>query len=499
MMKRILNPILPSWEYVADGEPHVFGDRVYLFGSHDAFNGRSFCPLDYVLWSAPLRDLSDWRKEGVIYRTQQDPQAKRNSFMQAPDVIRGTDGRFYLYYTLSLDPTMSVAVSDTITGPYEYYGRVKDITGHVIGSSRGDLFQFDPGLFRDDDGRIYLYSGFGPNYSGILGYIVSRYQMHGGYVMELGEDMLTVTSGPNLVLPRQGEAQTGSFAGHEFYEASSMRKIGGKYYWIYSSVLSHELCYAVSDHPDRDFRFGGTIISIGNVGWHGQQKADNYTGNTHGSLVCIEGQWYIFYHRQTNGNMFSRQACAEPVQIRPDGTICQVQTTSCGLAGTVMDAEGEFPAGCACTLQSPEGTLMYTRHRARALKKHPYITQSGKDREENPDQYIANMSDGCSAGFRYLKMKGPGRIAVQLNSGKKAEGTMRVSAVQRDGTGERELAVIPVCAGKERRWFETRLAEEDGDMELRFTWNGSGTVSFYTFRISGESVVDNGKGEGYEK
>ena len=169
-MKRILNPILPSWEYVADGEPHIFGDRVYLFGSHDAFNGKSFCPLDYVLWSAPINDLSDWRKEGVIYRTIQDPMAKKNSFMQAPDVIEGPDGRFYLYYTLSLDPTMSVAVSDTITGPYEYYGRVKDITGHVIGSSKGDLFQFDPGLFRDDDGRIYLYKHYLIT-SGTTGYL----------------------------------------------------------------------------------------------------------------------------------------------------------------------------------------------------------------------------------------------------------------------------------------------------------------------------------------
>ena len=24
------NPILPAWEYIPDGEPRVFGDRVYL-------------------------------------------------------------------------------------------------------------------------------------------------------------------------------------------------------------------------------------------------------------------------------------------------------------------------------------------------------------------------------------------------------------------------------------------------------------------------------------
>ena len=32
------NPILPLNEYVPDVEAHVFGNRVYLYGSHDAAN-----------------------------------------------------------------------------------------------------------------------------------------------------------------------------------------------------------------------------------------------------------------------------------------------------------------------------------------------------------------------------------------------------------------------------------------------------------------------------
>lgn len=31
----------------------MFGDRVYLYGSHDKFNGRFFCMNDYVCYSAP--------------------------------------------------------------------------------------------------------------------------------------------------------------------------------------------------------------------------------------------------------------------------------------------------------------------------------------------------------------------------------------------------------------------------------------------------------------
>ena len=47
MKKEAVNPFLPEDVYIADGEPHVFGDRVYLFGSHDKENGDTFCMLDY--------------------------------------------------------------------------------------------------------------------------------------------------------------------------------------------------------------------------------------------------------------------------------------------------------------------------------------------------------------------------------------------------------------------------------------------------------------------
>ena len=31
MKKQALNPYLPSYEYIPDGEPYVFGDRVYMY------------------------------------------------------------------------------------------------------------------------------------------------------------------------------------------------------------------------------------------------------------------------------------------------------------------------------------------------------------------------------------------------------------------------------------------------------------------------------------
>ena len=53
MKKQVYNPYLPLHVHIPDGEPHVFGDRVYVYGSHDEEGGSDFCVLDYEVWSAP--------------------------------------------------------------------------------------------------------------------------------------------------------------------------------------------------------------------------------------------------------------------------------------------------------------------------------------------------------------------------------------------------------------------------------------------------------------
>lgn len=98
MKKQGLNPYLPPWEYIPDGEPYIFGDRVYVYGSHDFYNGFVFCMGDYIGWSAAVDDLSDWRCEGVIYPRNADPlNADGSMCLFAPDVTQGPDGRYYLW------------------------------------------------------------------------------------------------------------------------------------------------------------------------------------------------------------------------------------------------------------------------------------------------------------------------------------------------------------------------------------------------------------------
>lgn len=467
--KQCLNPYLPSYEYVPDGEPHKFGDRIYLFGSHDRFNGKTFCMNDYVCWSAPETDLSDWRYEGVIWKRSDDPHWRRGQYLYAPDVCCGADGRFYLYYGFSTGLTrkswaIRVAVATKPTGPYRYYGEVD-----LYQWSR-EFLPFDPAVYVED-GRIWLYYGSGMFYP-MPG--VSRRTIRGGAVVELAPDMLTVISAPKQTVPLYGK----EYGKHGFFEASSVRKIGDLYYFIYSSMLGHELCYATSDRPDGKWTFGGTIVSIGNIGLDDHVDAKTATsdvGNTHGSIAEADGQYYIFYHRHTNRHCFSRQGCAERIRIGENGKIEQVETTSCGLNGKPLVGRGSYEARIACELRGPKDCRFYGGLCKKRKGQYPYFTQEGKDREEAGDQYIANMHNGSVAVFRYFDCRGVRALTVETRGN--GAGKMCVSLV-RGGAPVAEIAVIPG-----RDWHEqsVEVSVPDGVHALYFTFTGTGRIDFNRF------------------
>ena len=480
--KQAFNPYLPSWEYIPDGEPHVFENRVYVYGSHDRFNAPIFCVNDYVCWSASVDDLSDWRYEGVIYRKNQDPKNKLGlRLLFAPDVCRGPDGRYYLYYAFDFMGIMGVAVCDTPAGHYQFLGHVRYPDGTVWGRKKGDQFPFDPGVLADDDGRVWLYSGFyTPTPALITG--GRKLRNDGGTVVELERDMLTIKGEPKVIFPKEGP---GAFPNHEFFEASSIRKDGGRYIFVYSSRHNHELCYAVSDRPDGGFTFGGTLVDQGDLFRNGktdEKSAFNYLGNTHGGLLKLGEQWYIFYHRQTNRHSYSRQACAEKLVRNPDGSFRQAEVTSCGLNGGPLRGIGRYPAYIACNLWSRDGVGRYDcPSPRRAFAAHPYFTQTGKDREGNGDQYIANMRDGAVAGFKYFDIRGVKAVSVELSG--TAEGEFLLS----DTPGFQTISArIPLKLIDGWAEFRAGCALDNGARTLYFKFCGVGSADFHSFLLEEE-------------
>lgn len=496
-MMQVFNPYLPTYEYVPDGEPHVFDGRLYVFGSHDRFGGKKFCMNDYVVWSAPVDDLADWRYEGVIYRKTQDPaNADGTQSMYAPDVAKGPDGRYYLYYGLADQHKVNVAVCDEPAGEYAYLGCVVHADGIPWGEKDTDFMPFDPGILVDDDGSIHLYAGQGPMNPGHAKVSGKRATWDSAYHVELEPDMRTIRTGPTRLLPNCADSAGTGFEGHEFFEASSIRKLDGRYYFIYSSVQSHELVYAVSDRPDGGFRYCGTLHSNGDIGLGGpvprnlmlrpSRQAKAYFGNNHGSIVEIGGRYYLFGHRHTNASMFSRQGVAEEIFMDGDGRFGPAEMTSCGLNGGPLRGLGTYPAAIACNLQSRKGACFsfFTTQ----TRSHPRLTQEGEDRESNPGQYIANLRDGALVGFKYFDFEGdrPSSISVWMRG--RARGVLYVYASAFEGT---PAAKIPVDLGGQG-WTDVAspLHVAGKKTPLFFRYRGKGALDLLSFTLGEEKVKE---------
>ncbi len=493
MKKLALNPYLPDWEYVPDGEPHVFGSRLYVYGSHDRFGGNTYCMEPYVCWSAPAGDLSDWVCHGVIYTGEEDTLNDTGKhLMFAPDVTEYR-GKYYLYYGLDHSVAVSVAVSDKPEGPYRFYGHVHHKDGQIWGLKKGDLQQFDPGIFKDDDGKIYLYSGFSSTPEVIerikqkMGHKADSLTIstEGNRVVQLEEDMLTLKTEPKMLLPGVSNSKDTGFEGHEFYEASSMRRYHGKYYAVYSSVQGHELCYAMSDYPDHGFIYKGVLHSNGNLGI--SEKPQYYYGNNHGSLVEIEGRYYIFGHRHTNYTQYQRQGVAEEIFMNPDGTFDQAEMTSCGLNGSPLPGSGSYPAYTACVLYSKEGACKADVSIDKT--RHPAVTQqniqddSGQhDPDEKKESFITNMQDGSAAGYKYFDLYGLKAVSVTVKSTAACTISVRTAV---DGEDIAEIYVDACDAWKE---FRAQAQVPDGKAALYFIHHGKGSLSFKSFTLTGTFV-----------
>lgn len=467
-----MNPYLPLYEYVPDGEPRIFDGRLYLYGSHDKAGATQFCVGDYVVWSAPLDDLGDWRYEGVSYSyADAGATLEEAGNLAAPDCVRGPDGRYYLYYNRGARNACEVAVSDRPQGPFAYLGNVAFPDG-----SEPAAKLFDPGVLLDGDGRIYLYTGFVPTPGSPWLHVAGRYSL--GF--ELEPDMRTIKAGPVEVLPGCLAAKGTEFAGHGFYEASSPRKIGGRYYLVYSSEQSHDLCYAVSDRPLAGYRYGGILVSNADLGYRGNTRPRAPYGNTHGGLVQIGGQWYIFYHRQTHGIECCRQGCAEPVLLDEAGRFHQAEMTSCGLNGGPLPGAGRYNACYACNLTGGGigAERLTIRRCVRAGQPHIYEEPAPDGVPAHALHYIANMQDGTVAGFKYFALGGAVTLALRLRAGD--SGCMEVFL---DEDCTRPAARVPFAPSESWQQVTADFAAPEGVFPLFFRLRCPGRVDWMEWEL----------------
>lgn len=422
----MMNPFLPIEVCIPDGEPHVFEDRVYLYGSHDRLNGDKFCMEDYQVYSASVDDLSCWSTKGVSYRRDQDIRSKKGKLIQmyAPDCVKGNDGKYYLYYfacgnnTTPFGP-MSVAVSENPDGPFMYLSDIKRKDGTPLLT----YLTNDPAVI-NDDGKIYLYYGWGlgrdfrnkllkPLYNFVLSKLCHRSYKEiketkpsvlSCACVPLEDDMYTIKEEPHAVLDSITTADKKSeLYKHPFYEAASIRKFDDIYYLIYSSGKNNELAYATSCYPDRDFKYEGVLISNSDLGYNGNKKMKMASGTIHGSVEKIKDKYYVFYHRCTNNTDFSRQACLEEIKMKDHKFIQAEMTTSS--AGGSLPTKGKYSAAYCCNLYNSKTKNVQGNNKK---NKQPNIAFDGKD-------FIARaITDGTTVGYKYFDFNSNDHLNIKV-------------------------------------------------------------------------------------
>ena len=297
------------------------------------------------------------------------------------------------------------------------------------------------------------------------------------------KDMLTVISGDTLKYLDvfTGEKAKGTpYEAQPFGEASSMRKFNGKYYFIYSSLNSHNLCWAVSDRPDGGFTYGGVLVSCGDIGLPGVpdvKHAHNCTGNTHGSLIEINGKYFVFYHRHSNRKQSSRQACAEEIRFE-NGRFHQAEMTSCGLNAAPLSGKGTYPSYIACNVYGKNGTRFMSMFKY-PKSCNPYLTQRGGDRESGEDQYVANLCEGCTVAYKYFDLTETAKLTVRLRG--RGDGTVVIRTKEQG----KPVCRIPVTASSQEKDFSAGMTGKPGNREaLFFTLEGNGHFDLISFTLA---------------
>lgn len=341
------NPYLPLWEHLPDGEPRVFEDpdnpgkmRAYIIGSHD-LRFTSYCGPDIRMWSAPVEDLTSWRDEGPIFTYK---YGDRWDVMFAPDLVevRRPDGKkeYYLYpHSRGWGREALVCRSDRPDGPFTILNISED-GSHAL---EGSIMGFDPSVYVEqvtdpsdpDYGigfRAYGYWGFQRSSAAQLDQ-TTMYSVRPGTEVVPYFIPASFTYGKPRSIP---DAKYAIYEGQKledfnFFEASSIRKVGSKYVWVFSGHSGPDyglpssnstLRYAYSDSPMGPWKSGGVLVDsrapVLSEDGHGIEEG-YCAHNTHGSLQKIGDQWYVFYHRPPRGYGFARQAMVAPVKVVDDG------------------------------------------------------------------------------------------------------------------------------------------------------------------------------------
>ncbi len=418
------NPICPPGLNIADPTTRVWKDgRLYVYGSRDE-SFTYYCSYDH--WVLSTSDLLHWEYTPGAFASKgpNDQVPFNDNLLFAPDVMY-RNGTYYLYFCQPGN-IEGVATSQSPKGPF--------VNGKRIYLKKLD--QIDPAVFIDDDGQAY--------------YTWGQFQAK---IAKLKPDMTEIDTNTivqNVITEKE----------NYFHEGNYLIKRNGIYYMVYAHMgrkgMPTCIGYSTSRSPMGPYKYGGVIID--------NDGCDPHNWNNHGSIVEFKGQWYVFYHRTTNGCVNSRKACIEPIFFNEDGSINEVEMTSQG-AGKPLDAYSQIEAERAC--------LLFGRVRIESFS----LDRDNPLNPANNDQ-LGQIENKDRATYKYLNFgEGAGAVKVRVAPGKKP-GKIQFRLDNPWGPAAGSLEIPGDGDGKTWKIFETTIREAKGVHALHLLFNAEEKESF---------------------
>ena len=288
---------------LCDPAPVVFGDRVYIYGTHDPDT------KDWVVWSSA--NLVDWKQEGSM-----EP---KDTFLAA-DLAAGKkipgcwatcgasrNGKYYWYYCSG--DQIGVSVSSAPGGPWsDPLGKPLIAHGDYPTGAR------DPDIFKDEDGKTYMVFG-----------------VHKYCIVRLNEDMISLAEPGRMVEVINAYGPGGEM---KVDDKPALHKHKGRYYLSWSSY------YAVSDHVYGPYLYKGSVVDGDHTAPIFQieckedrvnlRKWDKLRLDRHGGFFQFHGQWYYACNDGTLGDA-NRGTLLSYAHYRDNGDLAPVRLDPTGV------------------------------------------------------------------------------------------------------------------------------------------------------------------------
>jgi len=352
------NPLFTQ-AFGADPNVLIYQDRLYIYMSNDTLeykpDGTFVDAPSYGLGIQGIRiissaDLVNWTDHGAVNITGPAstnplvPEREWNNrrVIRNPSIDRSwaptaawkeINGvpQFFLYWCNGGNG-VGVVTSLSPTGPWWSPIGNELLINRNTPNCADVMWLFDPSVFIDDDGKGYLY--FGGGWEG--GVPANNTGM--ARRVRLGDDMASLAETPE------------TWNVPYLFEASDMKKLGGRYYFSYSThysmsgnpfgLMDRDIAYMMSSNSPMDSYPGGFTNPARVLRAPAAQLATTDSNNHH-AMFEFKGKTYITYHTQKVGEAMGtypgtnsrrmRSAFIDNMPINSDGTIPQVSMTRKGV------------------------------------------------------------------------------------------------------------------------------------------------------------------------